>query len=128
MRLTASLAGLALVAACSSGEDGWRPLTADEAVALDRQAQAQNPWLKAAPQREAVADFDGDGRNDRAVVRVDGGPTQSSFLAAMDVRAGWASRDRAVNLRTWNLAYWRRASIPASAAGTSRPKLDAGRA
>lgn len=66
------LVAVALLSACSPAIDGWRPLTAGETAALDRQSLAQNPWLKTPPRREAVADFDGDGRQDRALVRIKG--------------------------------------------------------
>jgi len=72
MRILACVAVAVLMAACSARDGGWRSLTTDETAALDRQSLAQNPWLKSPPRREAVADFDGDGRRDRAVFRVNG--------------------------------------------------------
>lgn len=57
-KLGIGLAAWALCAGCSAVDGGWRPLTADETAALDRQSLAQNPRLKAPPRREAAFDVE----------------------------------------------------------------------
>ena len=96
MRIVAGVFAAALLVACSPSADDWRPPTASETAALDRQSLKQNPGLKAPPRRDVVADFDGDGRQDRAVFRVKRG-LYSVFIIGGDGRARRISEPRPVN-------------------------------
>lgn len=96
MRFVAGVLAAVGLVACSSAADDWRPLTTNETAALDRQSLKQNPWLKAPPRRDVAADFDGDGRQDRAVFRVKRG-LYSVFVIGGDGRARRISEPRPVS-------------------------------